>query len=108
LEDRVQARRLAFLSGDLKEAFSLLRSRAERVAGIWRSFAASDPYPSAVCVIRGSSRESTLGVQVAQTVGHGSEHREQVRVILTLLDLEVPDLSGMAWGHEVGLSRTKG
>jgi hypothetical protein len=47
LEDRVRARRAAFLSGNLSEAFGLLRSRAETVAGLWTTYARSDPDPSA-------------------------------------------------------------
>ncbi len=104
-EDRVRARRAAFLSGNLSEAFGLLRSRAETVAELWSTYARSDPDPSAVCKSRSLSLESTAAVQVAQAVSHSHEHREQVRVILTSLGVEPPDISGMAWGRAHGLLR---
>jgi uncharacterized damage-inducible protein DinB len=104
-EGRVRARRAAFLSGDLPEAFALLRSRAETVAELWRTWVNGDPDPSSTCAIPGTSDESTAAVQVAQAVGHSHEHREQIRAILTSLGHEPPDISGMAWGRAHGLLR---
>jgi uncharacterized damage-inducible protein DinB len=98
-EARIGARRVAFLTGNLKEAFALLRSRADTVANLWRAYSGSNPEPSAICIIPGTSTESTASVQIAQAIGHGHEHREQVRAILTSLEIEPPDISGLAWGR---------
>lgn len=95
--ERIDARRVSFVeSGDLPQAFALLRRRATKVAELWRRYADGSPDVSARCQDAGF--ESPAGVQVAQALQHAHAHREQVCTILTALGLEPPDLSGLAWG----------
>ena len=103
-EDRVRARRAAFVqSGDLPEAFALLRARATKIAELWRRYAGSDPDTSARC--EDANFESPAGVQIAQALQHSHAHREQVCTILTTWGLEPPDLSGLTWGLATGSRR---
>lgn len=51
----------------------------------------------------GFTRDAPLGIQLAEQLHHGNEHREQCCLALAALGFEPPDLSGWAFGAEVGL-----
>lgn len=100
-DERIGRRRTAFLTGDHALAFQLLRARASSVAQVWTTYAAGDPDLDARCRFWPES-ESSAAVQILQALRHAHEHQEQVRAILSSLDIEPPDLSGLAWGEAVG------
>jgi uncharacterized damage-inducible protein DinB len=51
----------------------------------------------------GSIRRMQAGVVLAQALHHSNVHREQVSHILTVLGVEVPDISGWRFGYDSGL-----
>lgn len=104
---RIERRRTAFLTGDSALAFELLRARATAVAQIWLIYAASDPDVATRCQFWPES-ESSAAVQILQAMRHSHEHQEQVRAMLSSLDIEPPDLSGLAWGAAIGDVRDLG
>ncbi|MCA1842643.1 MAG: hypothetical protein LC792_05525 [Actinobacteria bacterium] len=103
---RLERRRQAFLSGNLADAFALLRARAETVARLWREYLRGDPDPSALIAMPSWSFEAAPAVLAAMAIGHADEHREQIRAILTSLDVEPPNIGAVAWARTRGLLRS--
>jgi uncharacterized damage-inducible protein DinB len=83
-----------------------LRTAMEGHAAAWSSLLAQDPDPDAV--LRevdeddGYTRDIPMGIQLAQALHHGTDHRSQVCTALTGLGLEPPAIDVLDFGFQGG------
>ena len=72
-----------------------LRAVMEGKGAVWSSFLAPDLDPDAANVRRrddGSETHTTIGIRLAQTLHHGTDHRSQICTALTTLGVEPPGI----------------
>jgi len=72
-----------------------LREAIERNGPIWAELVAGDLDPDETVVRRrddGSESSAPLGVRLAQSIHHGTDHRSQVCTALTVLGIEPPEI----------------
>lgn len=85
---------------------SELRATAASRDGGWASFLALGPDPDAdlheVDEEDGFQRHTPVGIQLAQALHHGTDHRSQVCTALTALGLEPPKIDVWAFGADTG------
>jgi uncharacterized damage-inducible protein DinB len=83
--------------------FETLRTRAERSGQALIEIASRDPFDE---VLRGTWRDEPYAMRallpLVQVINHATEHRSQVMTILTQHGFQPPDLSGWAYGAEMG------
>lgn len=83
-----------------------LRAAMEGHGAAWASLLAKEPDPDAV--LRevdeddGYTRDIRMGIQLAQALHHGTDHRSQVCTALTSLGLEPPAIDVLNFGIERG------
>jgi len=84
---------------------SELRATMEKHGAAWSSFLREDPDPDAVLVRHrddGSSTEAPMGIRLAQTLHHGTDHRSQICTALTTLGVEPPFIDVWDFGEQDG------
>ena len=92
----------------LDKTLEAVKTRAVTLAGLWDTYAATDPDAETPCRPRwpdGRVSEYPAGMEIVQALHHSTAHREQICTILTTLGLEPPDTQGIAWGVELGMIR---
>lgn len=57
---------------------------------------------------QGEDFETDLSVYLVQTLNHGTEHRSQVKVVLSIAGVVPPELDGWSWALANGKSRKVG
>ena len=83
-----------------------LRAAMEGHAAAWSSLLAQEPDPDAV--LRevdeddGYTRDIPMGIELAQALHHGTDHRSQVCTALTSLGLEPPAIDVLEFGVQGG------
>jgi uncharacterized damage-inducible protein DinB len=85
-----------------------LRSLTERYGEDWSELLAQDPDPDAVVVRRrddGSETHAPVSIRLAQAVHHGSDHRSQIRTILTSIGIEAPAID--VWSYALAAGRSE-
>jgi uncharacterized damage-inducible protein DinB len=97
-----RARRIEEDHMDLHE----LRAAMEADGSAWSTFLAQDLDPDAVLKevdeSDGYEREATIGIWLAQTLHHGTDHRSQICTALTILGLEPPSIDVWDFGLQAG------
>lgn len=81
----------------------VLREHAAQSGDALIGLAQDDPYEE---ILKGSFGDRTYEmravVPLVQAIHHAGEHRDQVMIILSQLDVAQPDLSGWAYATEMG------
>lgn len=84
---------------------SELRSTNERHGAAWSDFVTEELDPNQI-VARGlddgTVEQGTLGFRLAQAIYHGTDHRSQICIALSSLDIAPPDIDAWAWAEEAG------
>jgi uncharacterized damage-inducible protein DinB len=97
----------AFLIDEDHMQLSELRAAMERHGPAWSRLLAQDPDPDAVLdevdENDGYERHIAMGIQLAQVLHHGSDHRSQVCTALTALGVEPPRIDVLDFGMQAGL-----
>ncbi len=86
--------------------FVELRTLAAENATAWRDYIPAHPDGEELIVDvddSGWKRTATVGLRLAQALQHGIEHRTQICAAMTLLGLEIPDISGWEYGVVQGV-----
>lgn len=85
---------------------SELRAAMESHGPAWSGLLAKDLDPDAVLdevdENDGYERHIAMGIQLAQALHHGSDHRSQVCTVLTALGLEPPSMDVLDFGTQSG------
>src|SRR6186997_2303704 len=85
---------------------SELRAAMERHGPAWSRLLAYDLDPDAVLdevdPNDGYERHIAMGIQLAQVLHHGTDHRSQVCTALTALGVEPPTIDVLEFGTQVG------
>ena len=101
----LEARNLADVA-DARPDLPALRRVMTANGARWSSFLASSPDPEALVTeidpTDGFRRVASVGMRLAGTLDHGSDHRSQICTAITSLGLRPPDLAVMTFGVEVG------
>jgi uncharacterized damage-inducible protein DinB len=88
---------------DLEEFRRVMRANGER----WSALLSASPDPDAdveeVDPTDGFRRVAPVGVRLASTLDHGSDHRSQICTALTSLGVTPPKIDAMTFGIERGL-----
>jgi uncharacterized damage-inducible protein DinB len=83
-----------------------LRAAMERHGPAWARLLAQDPDPDAVLdevdEDDGYERNIAMGIQLAQVLHHGTDHRSQVCTALTALGVEPPRIDVLEFGMHSG------
>jgi uncharacterized damage-inducible protein DinB len=82
-----------------------LRAEMEGHAAAWSQILAQDPDPDTVLVRRrddGSATRAPVGIRLAQTLHHGTDHRSQICTALTTLGVEPPLIDVWDFGEHAG------
>jgi uncharacterized damage-inducible protein DinB len=82
-----------------------LRAVMEGNGAAWSLLLAEDLDPDAANVRRrddGSETHTTIGIRLAQTLHHGTDHRSQICTALTTLGVEPPAIDVWAFAEQAG------
>ncbi len=83
-----------------------LRAAMERHGSAWTQLLAGDVDPGAILEEvdddDGYERHHPMGIQLAQALHHGTDHRSQICTALTSLGVEPPDIDVWAFGLKDG------
>jgi uncharacterized damage-inducible protein DinB len=83
-----------------------LREVMQRNAARWSSFVSRSPDPDAMVTevdpADGFRRVAPVGMRLAATLDHGSDHRSQICTALTTLGVPPPPIDVWAFGVEIG------
>jgi len=85
-----------------------LRAATVANGAAWMSVLAGDPDPDADLVEHGEGWDfhSPVGLRLAQTIQHGTDHRSQICTALTSLGVEPPEIDLWAYGEATGRTRS--
>jgi uncharacterized damage-inducible protein DinB len=96
----------AFLTDDEGMDLSALRGAMESHGPAWSRLLAQDPDPDAllneVDENDGYERNIAMGIELAQALHHGTDHRSQVCTALTALGVEPPAVDVLTFGMQEG------
>jgi uncharacterized damage-inducible protein DinB len=83
-----------------------IRRTMQRNAARWASFVSRSPDPDAMLTevdpTDGFRRVASVGMRLASSLDHGSDHRSQICTALTTLGVRPPTIDVMTFGVEVG------
>ena len=86
-------------------SLSELRAEIEGHGAAWSRVLGEDFDPDAVLVRRrddGSETHAPMGIRLAQTLHHGTDHRSQICTVLTTLGVEPPAIDVWDFGENEG------
>jgi uncharacterized damage-inducible protein DinB len=91
---------------DVGPDFQALRHRMRRNGVGWSAFLAGLPDPDEpvpeVDPADGFRRIATVGMRMAATLDHGTDHRSQICTALTTLEIQPPQIGVMQYGVQIG------
>jgi uncharacterized damage-inducible protein DinB len=94
---------------DIRDAgldLGALRAAMERNGARWLSFLSGSPDPDAMVTEvdpeDGFRRIASVGMRLAGSLEHGTDHRSQICTALTTLGIEPPRIDVMVFGVETG------
>jgi uncharacterized damage-inducible protein DinB len=84
-----------------------LTARVEEIEPLWERLLSNPIDTERMIAVDNGANEVGAGVFVAQTLHHGSAHREQICAILTGFGMEPPDVQGWGWAWATGRLRER-
>jgi uncharacterized damage-inducible protein DinB len=103
--DILEGRNLADVE-DVGLELGAIRRTMQRNGARWTSFLSRSPDPDAMVTeidpADGFRRVASIGMRLAGTLDHGSDHRSQICTALTTLGIRPPAIGVMTFGVEVG------
>jgi len=93
-------------SADPPDFTALQRWNAE-AAALWEDLLAKPIDVERVIVVDNGTRETRVGIFLAQAINHANHHREQVCAILTGLGIEPPDIQAWEYAWSTGRIRDR-
>jgi uncharacterized damage-inducible protein DinB len=98
---------LDFVDSDESPDFNVLERWNAEAGALWEELLAKPIDVDRVIVIDNGTRETRVGIFLAQAINHANHHREQVCAILTGLGIQPPDIQAWEYAWATGRNWTR-
>jgi uncharacterized damage-inducible protein DinB len=99
---RIAESPLDFVDSKDQPDFGALERWNDETGALWEEVLGKPIDVERVVVIDDGTRETRVGIFVAQAINHANHHREQVCAILTGLGIEPPDIQAWEYAWSTG------
>jgi uncharacterized damage-inducible protein DinB len=99
---RIADRPLDFVDSPESPGFDELERWNDEAGALWEQFLGAPIDVERVIVVDNETRETRLGIFIAQAINHANHHREQVCAILTGFGIEPPDIQAWEYAWATG------
>jgi uncharacterized damage-inducible protein DinB len=99
---RIAESPLDFVDSEDQPDFGVLERWNDEAGALWEEVLGKPIDVERVVVVDDGTRETRVGIFLAQAINHANHHREQVCAILTGLGIEPPDIQAWEYAWSTG------